>query len=69
MTNYLDHIASYVCQTSFDDLPQNVLLRAKEVLVDSLSVIAAGAQEDEVTPLKERLVDPKARQVASLIGS
>ena len=69
MTNYLDHIASYVCQTSFDDLPQNVLLRAKEVLADTLSVIAAGAQEDEVKALKERMVDPKARKVASLIGS
>jgi 2-methylcitrate dehydratase PrpD len=69
MPDYLDRITSYVCQTSFDDLPQNVLLRAKEVLVDALSVIAAGAQEDEVKALKERLVDPKARQVASLIGS
>jgi len=68
MTNYLDHIVSYVCRTSFDDLPQNVVLRAKEVLVDSLSVIAAGAQEDVVKALKERIVDPKARQVASLIG-
>ena len=69
MPDYLDRITSYVCQTSFDDLPQNVLLRAKEVLVDALSVIAAGAQEDEVKALKERLVDPKARRVASLIGS
>jgi len=69
MPEYLDRITSYVCQTSFDDLPQNVLLRAKEVLVDSLSVIAAGAQEDEVKALKEKIVDPKARQVASLIGS
>jgi len=68
MTNYLDHIVSYVCRTSFDDLPQNVVLRAKEVLVDSLSVIAAGAQEDVVKAFKERIVDPKARQVASLIG-
>jgi 2-methylcitrate dehydratase PrpD len=68
MPEYLDRITSYVCQTSFYDLPQNVVLRAKEVLVDSLSVIAAGAQEDVVKALKERLVDPKARQVASLIG-
>lgn len=68
MPEYLDHIVSFVCRTNFDALPQNVVLRAKEVLVDSLSVIAAGAQEDEVKALKERIVDPKARQVASLIG-
>jgi 2-methylcitrate dehydratase PrpD len=69
MTNYLDQIASFVCRTSFDDLPQNVVLRAKEVLADTLSVIAAGAQESEVKALEQRLVDPKATQVASLIGS
>ena len=69
MPDYLDRITSYVCRTTFNDLPQNVVLRAKEVLADTLSVIAAGAQEDEVKALKERLVDPKARKVASLIGS
>ena len=68
MPEYLDRIVSYVCRTSFDDLPQNVVLRAKEVLVDALSVIAAGAQEDEVKGLTKRLVDLKAKQVASLIG-
>jgi 2-methylcitrate dehydratase PrpD len=68
MHDYLDRIVSFVCRTTFDDLPQDVVLRAKEVLVDALSVIAAGAQEDEVKALKERIVDPKARQIASLIG-
>jgi 2-methylcitrate dehydratase PrpD len=69
MPEYLDKLVSYVCRTSFDDLPQNVVLRAKEVLADTLSVVAAGAQEDEVRALTKRLVDPKARPVASLIGS
>jgi 2-methylcitrate dehydratase PrpD len=69
MPNYLDHIVSYVCRTRFGDLPGPVVLRAKEVLADTVSVIASGAQEDEVKSLTKRLVDPKARQVASLIGS
>jgi len=69
MPDYLDHIVSYVCRTDFNDLPPAVVLRAKEVLADTLSVIAAGAQEDEVKGLAKRLVDPKAKQVASLIGS
>ncbi len=69
MTSYLDQLVSYVCRTKFNDLPPAVVLRAKEVLADTFSVIAAGAQEDEVKGLAKRLVDPKAKQVASLIGS
>ncbi len=69
MTNYLDKLVAFVCRTNFNDLPQAVVLRAKEVMADTLSVIAAGAQEDEVKGLTKRLVDPKSRQVASLIGS
>jgi 2-methylcitrate dehydratase PrpD len=69
MPDYLEQIVSYVCRTTFNDLPQAVVSRAKEVLADTLSVIAAGAQEDEVKALTRRLVDPKAKQVASLIGA
>jgi 2-methylcitrate dehydratase PrpD len=69
MPEYLDKLVSYVCRTNFNDLPKAVVLRAKEVLADTVSVIASGAQEDEVKSLTKRLVDPKARQVASLIGS
>jgi 2-methylcitrate dehydratase PrpD len=69
MTNYLDHIVSYVCRTNFNDLPPAVVLRAKEVLADTLSVIAAGAQEEEVKALEKRVVDSKAKPVSSLIGS
>ena len=68
MREYLDQIVSYVCRTGFNDLPKAVVLRAKEVLADTVSVIAAGAQEDEVKSLTKRLVDPKAKQVSSLIG-
>jgi 2-methylcitrate dehydratase PrpD len=69
MPEYLDKLVSYVCRTNFNDLPKAVVRRAKEVLADTVSVIASGAQEDEVKSLTKRLVDPKARQVASLIGS
>jgi len=69
MPEYRDKLVSYVCRTNFNDLPPPVVLRAKEVLADTFSVIAAGAQEDEVKGLAKRLVDPKAKQVASLIGS
>jgi 2-methylcitrate dehydratase PrpD len=69
MTNYLDKLVAFVCRTNFNDLPKAVVTRAKEVMADTLSVIAAGAQEDEVKGLTKRLVDHKSRQVSSLIGS
>ncbi|MGE5839034.1 MAG: MmgE/PrpD family protein, partial [Deltaproteobacteria bacterium] len=69
MTDYLDKLVSYVCRANFNDLPQAVVLRAKEVLVDTLCVIAAGAQEEEVKALTRCLIDPKAKPVASLVGA
>ena len=69
MPEYLDKPVSYVCRTTFNDLPKAVVLRAKEVLADTLSVIAAGAQEGEVKALTTRLVEADGRQVSSLVGS
>lgn len=69
MVEYLNKLVAFVCRTKFNDLSDTVVLRAKEVLVDTLSVIAAGAQEEEVKALEKRLLDPKSGQVASLIGS
>lgn len=69
MPDYLDTIISYICQNTFDDLPQGVILRAKEVLSDSLGVIAAGSQEEEVKGLIGRIVRPGDPQMATLIGA
>ncbi|MFH1124791.1 MAG: MmgE/PrpD family protein [Pseudomonadota bacterium] len=69
MSDYLDEITSYVCRTSFDDLPEEVVQRSKDVLADTLAVIAAGAQEEEVKALKQRLDLAKDRCVATMIGA
>ncbi len=69
MPDYLDTIISYICQNTFDDLSQDVILRAKEVLSDSLGVIAAGSQEEEVKGLIGRIVRPGDPQMATLIGA
>lgn len=69
MPDYLDTIISYICQNTFDDLSQGVILRAKEVLSDSLGVIAAGSQEEEVKGLISRIVRPGDPQMATLIGA
>jgi 2-methylcitrate dehydratase PrpD len=69
MPDYLDKIVNYVCQSTFDDLPQNVVKRSKEVVADSLSVIAAGSQEEEVKALTDRILASDAPPVATVIGA
>jgi 2-methylcitrate dehydratase PrpD len=69
MPNYLDRVVSYVCRTSFDDLPAAVVQRSKEVLVDTLAVIAAGAQEEEMKAIKERVKRGYSRGPATMIGA
>jgi 2-methylcitrate dehydratase PrpD len=69
MPDYLDAIISYICKNTFDDLSQDVILSAKEVLSDSLGVIAAGSREEEVKGLISRIVRPGDYQVATLIGA
>lgn len=69
MSDYLDKIVTYVCQSTFDDLPQNVVVRSKEVVTDSLAVIAAGAQEEEVKALTDRILVSGALRVATVIGA
>jgi 2-methylcitrate dehydratase PrpD len=67
MPEYLDDVVAYVCRTSFEDLPQPVVLRGKEVLLDTLAVIAAGAQEEEMNALKQRF--QRGDGVAAMIGA
>jgi len=67
MSDYLDTVVSHICGTSFEDLPQAVVLRSKEVLADTLAVIAAGAQETEMRALRQRLGGGDG--VAAMIGA
>jgi 2-methylcitrate dehydratase PrpD len=67
MADYLDALVAYVCRTSFDDLPGDVVERARQVLADTLAVIAAGAQETEMRALRQRLKGGEG--VAAMIGA
>jgi len=69
MADYLDRVTAYVCRTAFDDLPVEVVMRSKEVLADTLAVIGAGAQEDEVKKLRDRLIAQGGRRIAAMIGT
>lgn len=68
MSDYLDQIATYISECEFDDLPYDVINRAKMVMADSIAVIACGAQEKEVKALISKIPIPSALNVATLIG-
>ena len=69
MGRYLEDMCSYLSSCSFGDLPEEAVLRAKEVLADSIAVIAAGAQEGEVKALIGRIVPSAGKGVATIIGT
>jgi 2-methylcitrate dehydratase PrpD len=69
MSDYLDQLAAYICGCRFEDLPSEVVKRAREVMADSLAVIAVGAQEEEVKVLTGRMVSPGGKEVATVIGA
>jgi len=66
--SYLDEIATFICRCRFEDIPNEVISRAKQVIADCLGVIAKGAQEDEIRIFTSRVVVPGARGLSTVIG-
>ena len=52
---YLDDFCQFAAQTRFESLPADVVQRTKEIIADTLAVIAAGSQESEIVSLVSRL--------------
>jgi len=69
MSDYLDQVSDFICRCQFDDLSSTVVERTREVVADSLAVIGAGAQEEEVKALIRRTVTTGSKQTATLIGA
>jgi len=69
MSDYVDQISDFICGCRFEDLPPEVCKRAGEVMADTLAVIAAGAQEEEVKALRGRIVSQGSKGVATIIGT
>ena len=69
MSDYLDQICAFVCKSQFEDFPSIVMQRAKEVIADSLAVIAVGAQEQEVNSMRRRWLILGENQIATIIGT
>jgi 2-methylcitrate dehydratase PrpD len=68
MSDYLDQIVAFICKFGINEIPPDVIQRAKLVIADSLAVIARGAKEGEVKTLTQRLAVPNGRKTSSLIG-
>jgi 2-methylcitrate dehydratase PrpD len=69
MSDYLEQLTTFICDCRFEDFPSVVVERAREVVADSLAVIATGAQEEEVKKMTARMVPRGGREVATIIGT
>ena len=69
MSDYLEQLTTFICSCKFEDFPSEVVERAREVVADTLAVIGAGAQEEEVKNLTARIVPPDGKEVATVIGT
>src|SRR4030095_7654954 len=56
MGEQIERLAQFVAETQWDEIPQVVQRHAKLVLLDTLGVILAGAEQPEVQQLRHRLL-------------
>ena len=68
MNDYLDQITTFICECSFEKIPAEIVFRAKEVVADTIAVMAAGAQEKEVKTLTNKLIGANGNGAASVFG-
>ncbi len=66
---YLNILCEYLCNTKIEDLPADLLDRGRWIIADSLAVIAAGMQVDEMRPLIKQLLASESQGEASVIGT
>lgn len=67
--DYLERLVRFVGTTPYDAIPASVLARTKEILVDTLPVIATGMRAPELMALSARQIDSGAPGRAWVIGS
>ena len=54
-SQYLEDFCRFAATTTFASLPPNVVQRTKDIIADTLAVIAAGSQEKEILELIRRI--------------
>jgi len=67
--DWLGALAAHLAAARFEDLPEAVVARAKEVLFDSIGAIAAGAQEEEMRRLSDLATAQEAGGRVPVIGA
>lgn len=67
--DYLERLVRFVGATPYEAIPASVLARTKEILVDTLPVIATGMRAPELLALSERHIASSATGRAWVIGS
>jgi len=67
--DYLERLVRFVGNTPYEAIPASVLARTKEILVDTLPVIATGMRAPELLALSERHIASSASGRAWVIGS
>lgn len=66
--NYLSVLSHYICNTTFEDLPADVIERARWLVADTLPLIAAGMNVGEMRQLAARQLASNPQGDASVIG-
>jgi len=67
MTGYLDAVAEFATETSFENLPVSIVDRTKLIITDTVAAIVGGAAEPEIRALAQRLCIPGGGS-ATIIG-
>jgi 2-methylcitrate dehydratase PrpD len=65
--NYLHDFCKFAAETNFVSLPADVVQRTKEIIADTLAVVAAGSQESEIVNLVNRVA--RKNGSATLLGT
>jgi len=67
-SDYLERLARFVSETPLSSIPPEVLQRTKEILVDSLPVLALGMHSPEMANLSQKQMASAAPGNAWVIG-
>jgi len=66
---YLKTLCEYLCNTKIEDLPPEIIYRGRWIIADSVAVIAAGMQVDEMKSLAKHQLTSGMQGEASIIGA
>ena len=67
--DYLERLARFVAETPHAAIPEPVLQRTREILIDTLAVIATGMRTPQLVALADRQTSTAAAGKAWVIGS